>query len=99
MIALNISVFPVAAVKVISAGAVFPVNASVGDKELFIVPVIDPVTSQMPTARLRVAPPKTVTSTLGLVKFAFQDLIVPPIAPEIEMFPLIPLTPAIVILL
>jgi hypothetical protein len=99
MIALNTRVFPVVAVKVISAGAEFPVNASAGDKELFIVPVIDPVTSQMPTARLRVAPPNTVTSTLGLVKFAFHDLIDPPIAPEIEMFPLIPLTPAIVILL
>jgi len=99
MIALNTRVFPVVAVKVISAGAVLPVNASAGDKELFIVPVIDPVTSQMPTARLRVAPPNTVTSTLGLVKFAFHDLIDPPIAPEIEMFPLIPLTPAIVILL
>jgi hypothetical protein len=98
MIAGKTSVLPVSAVKVMLAAAVFPVNATVGDVPLSSEPVIEPVRSIRPTARLRVAPPKAEMSTLARVKLAVQDLIFPPSAPENVMLPFTPLIPAIVIL-
>jgi hypothetical protein len=92
------SVFPESAVKVILAAAVLPEKARVGANALSIEPVIDPVTSIMPTARLRVEPPKAVMSTAARVKLAVQDLIFPPSAFANVMLPFTPLIPAIVIL-
>jgi len=91
-------VLPESAVKVILAAAVFPENATVGDVALSNVPVIEPVTSIRPTARLRVAPPKAEMSTLARVKFAVHDLMFPPRAFANVMLPFTPLSPAIVIL-
>jgi hypothetical protein len=92
------SVLPLSAVKVIVAAAVFPVNATVGDVESSSEPVIEPVTSIIPTARLRVAPPKAEMSTAARVKFAVHDLMFPPRAFANVMLPFTPLIPAIVIL-
>ena len=75
--------------------AVLPENASVGELVVSKDPVIDPVRSIIPTARLRVALPKPVMSVDGLVKFAVHDLMTPPIHPDIAMFPPTPLIPAI----
>jgi len=97
MIALKRSVLPLSAVKVMFAAAVLPVNATVGDVALSRDPVIEPVTSMIPTARLRVAFPNPVISVLARVKFAVHDLMIPPIAFVIAMLPLTPLIPAICI--
>jgi hypothetical protein len=94
----NARVFPESAVKVNVAAAVLPEKAIVGDDVLSIEPVIDPVTSMIPIARLRVAFPNPVMSTPARVKFAVHDLMTPPIAFENVMLPFTPLIPAIVIL-
>jgi hypothetical protein len=80
-----------------ATAAVLPENASVGELVVSKDPVIDPVRSMIPTARLRVAFPKPVISVFALVKFAVHDLMIPPIAFAIAMLPLTPLIPAICI--
>ena len=99
MIASNVKVLTVVPgplhPSVSATAAVLPVNASVGELVVSKDPVIDPVRSIIPTARLRVALPKPVMSVDGLVRFAVHDLMTPPIHPDIAMFPPTPLIPAI----
>ena len=103
MIAEKIIAFALDAVVLVSAlnriwtAAVLPENATVGEVPVSKNPLIEPVMSISPTARFLVALPKPVMSVDGRVKLAVHDLMIPPIEPDIEMFPPTPLIPAIAV--
>ena len=94
--ALDAVVF-VYALNRICTAAVLPENATVGEVPVSKNPLIEPVMSISPTARFLVALPKPVMSVDGRVKLAVHDLMIPPIEPDIEMFPPTPLIPAIAV--